>query len=32
MAPMPYLLYPERGVCMPDGLHLPNGKIVKAAS
>lgn len=32
MQPMPYLLYPERGTCMPDGLHLPNGRIVKAAS
>ena len=32
MPPMPYLLYPERGACMPDGLHLPDGKIVKAAS
>ena len=32
MQPMPYLLYPDRGVCMPDGLHLPDGKIVKAAS
>ncbi|MGE0241992.1 MAG: transporter substrate-binding protein, partial [Parvibaculaceae bacterium] len=32
MPPMPYLLYPERGVCLPDGLHLPNGTIVKAAS
>lgn len=30
--PMPYFLYPERGICRPDGLHLPNGKIVKAAS
>ena len=27
-----YLLYPDRGTCMPDGLHLPDGKIVKAAS
>lgn len=32
MAPMPYLLYPDRGTCMPDGLHLPDGRIVKAAS
>lgn len=32
MAPMPYLLYPHRGTCMPDGLHLPDGTIVKAAS
>lgn len=32
MPPMPYLLYPERGTCMPDGLHLPDGRIVKAAS
>ena len=32
MAPMPYLLYPSRGVCLPDGLHLPDGTIVEAAS
>ncbi|MGE0146228.1 MAG: transporter substrate-binding domain-containing protein [Parvibaculaceae bacterium] len=32
MPPMPYLLYPERGICLPDGLHLPDGTIVKAAS
>lgn len=32
MAPMPYLLYPERGTCLPDGLHLPDGTVVKAAS
>ena len=32
MPPMPYLLYPERGICLPDGLHLPDGSIVKAAS
>ena len=32
MQPLPYLLYPERGMCKPDGLHLPNGSIVKAAS
>ncbi len=32
MQPMPYLLYPERGMCMPDGLHLPEGKVIKAAS
>jgi len=32
MAPMPYLLYPDRGTCMPDGLHLPDGTVVKAAS
>jgi urea transport system substrate-binding protein len=30
--PKPFLLYPDRGVCKPDGLHLPSGKIVKAAS
>jgi urea transport system substrate-binding protein len=32
MQPMPYLLYPERGICMLDGLHLPEGKVIKAAS
>ncbi|MDH4984371.1 transporter substrate-binding domain-containing protein [Aminobacter anthyllidis] len=32
VSPKPYLLYPERGVCLSDGLHLPNGTIVKAAS
>ena len=32
MAPMPYLLYPDRGTCMPDGLHLSDGTIVKSAS
>ncbi len=30
--PEPYVLYPDRGVCRSDGLHLPSGKIVKAAS
>ena len=32
IAPKPYLLYPDRGLCKADGLHLPEGKIVKAAS
>lgn len=32
MQPLPYLLYPERGICKSDGLHLPDGTIVKAAS
>lgn len=30
--PEPYVLYPDRGACRADGLHLPSGKIVKAAS
>ena len=30
--PKPYLLYPQRGECSKIGLHLPSGKIVKAAS
>ena len=30
--PKPFLLYPDRGVCKADGLHLPDGKIVRAAS
>jgi urea transport system substrate-binding protein len=29
--PDPYILYPHRGKCMPDGLHSPNGKVIKAA-
>lgn len=32
IAPEPFKLYPHRGKCMADGLHLPNGRIVKAAS
>lgn len=30
--PDPFILYPSRGHCLSDGLHLPSGKIVKAAS
>ncbi len=30
--PDPYILYPQRGECIATGLHLPNGKVVKAAS
>ena len=30
--PNPYILYPQRGECSTTGLHLPNGKVVKAAS
>jgi urea transport system substrate-binding protein len=30
--PKPFLLYPDRGTCLDNGLHLPNGKIVEAAS
>ena len=30
--PNPFILYPSRGKCLQDGLHLPSGKIVKAAS
>lgn len=30
--PNPYILYPQRGECVANGLHLPDGKIVKAAS
>lgn len=30
--PKPYILYPDRGICRADGLHLPNGKVIKAAS
>lgn len=30
--PNPYILYPQRGECLANGLHLPDGKIVKAAS
>lgn len=32
MAPMPYLVYPDRGLCKMDGLHLPNGQIIRNAS
>ena len=32
IAPNPYILYPQRGECTVSGLHLPSGKIVKAAS
>ncbi len=30
--PNPYILYPQRGECTSIGLHLPSGKLVKAAS
>jgi urea transport system substrate-binding protein len=30
--PNPYVLYPQRGECVANGLHLPNGKLIKAAS
>lgn len=30
--PQPFMLYPTRGTCKADGLHLPDGDIVKAAS
>jgi urea transport system substrate-binding protein len=30
--PKPFLLYPSRGECKADGLHLPNGKIVPNAA
>ena len=30
--PKPFLLYPDRGTCRADGLHLPSGKIVEAAA
>lgn len=30
--PNPYILYPQRGECVKNGLHLPSGKLVKAAS
>ena len=32
IAPRPYLLYPSRGICKADGLHLPNGRVIRAAS
>ena len=32
IAPEPFKLYPHRGECKVDGLHLPSGRIVKAAS
>jgi urea transport system substrate-binding protein len=30
--PQPFMLYPTRGTCKADGLHLPDGDIVKSAS
>ncbi len=30
--PDPYILYPQRGECRPEGLLLPNGKLIKATS
>jgi urea transport system substrate-binding protein len=30
--PLPYMLYPSRGVCKSNGLNLPSGQIVKSAS
>ena len=30
--PMPFVLYPSRGTCKSDGLHLPHGQVVKSAS
>ena len=32
ISPDPYMLYPQRGECTTTGLHLPNGKVIKAAS
>lgn len=32
IAPEPFLLYPQRGTCRKDGLHLPDGRIVRAAN
>jgi urea transport system substrate-binding protein len=29
VAPDPMSIYPERGVCMADGLHTPSGKVKK---
>jgi urea transport system substrate-binding protein len=30
IAPDPFIIYPERGVCKFDGLHSPDGKIAKS--
>ncbi len=30
--PQPFILYPSRGTCQSDGLHLPHGQVVKSAS
>ncbi|MGF1529014.1 MAG: transporter substrate-binding domain-containing protein [Candidatus Competibacterales bacterium] len=27
VAPDPFSIYPDRGVCQADGLHLPNGRV-----
>lgn len=32
MQPFPYQIYPHRGTCNFDGLHLPSGKVIKASS
>ena len=32
LRPLPFALYPSRGTCRSDGLHLPHGQIVKSAS
>lgn len=30
--PNPYILYPQRGQCIANGLQLPSGKLIKASS
>lgn len=30
--PNPYILYPQRGECISEGLLLPDGKLIKATS
>ena len=32
VAPEPFNIYPSRGECLADGLHLPHGYVVKSAS
>ena len=32
VSPEPFYLYPSRGECRSDGLHLPHGYVVKSAS
>ena len=29
VAPDPFAIYPDRGVCKADGLHKPDGTVVK---
>lgn len=30
--PLPFMLYPQRGDCRSDGLHLPDGRIITSSA